>query len=55
MRIRGFLFYGSDWGEVLGCRVRENAPGIRFELVKGGEIRGCVVVDNRHVLFPGGF
>ena len=34
-------------GEVLGCTVRENKNGIRFELVNGGEIRGGVVEDNR--------
>ena len=42
----GILFYGSDWGEVSWCTVRENTIGIRFELVKGGGIRGCVVEDN---------
>ena len=51
----GILFYGSDWGEVSWCRVPDNAIGVRFELVRGGEISGCVVVDNRNVLFPGGF
>ena len=42
----GILFNGSDRGSVLGCVVRENSTGIRFELVTGGEIRECVVQDN---------
>ena len=42
----GILFNRSDRGSVLGCVVRENATGIRFELVSGGEIRACVVEDN---------
>ena len=51
----GILFSGSDWGEVSWCTVRKNAIGVRSELVKGGEISGCVVADNRNVLFPGRF
>ena len=39
----GISFYGSDWGEVSWCPVRDNRNRIRFELVKGGEIRGCAV------------
>lgn len=43
----GILFNGSVWGEVARCTVRENAMGVRFELVKGGAIKGCVVENNR--------
>ena len=42
----GILFNGSVWGAVLGCTVRENAIGIRFELVKDGVIERCTVVEN---------
>ena len=42
----GILFYGSDWGEVACCTVRENKNGIRFELVEAGTIARCVVQDN---------
>jgi hypothetical protein len=42
----GILFNGSDWGGVLGCMVRENKNGIRFELVEHGVIARCAVQDN---------
>ena len=42
----GILFYGSDWGVVSWCTVRENRNGIRFELVEAGKIEWCVVQDN---------
>ena len=42
----GILFYGSDWGEVLWCTVRENTYGIRFELVRDGMIERCMVNEN---------
>ena len=42
----GILFYGSEWGEVSGCTVRENKNGIRFELVEDGVIARCVVQNN---------